>query len=114
METRARNAPARDVIFLPAKHVVQIGEIFFAPRVGTQADNAVGSRIMWQNCRNCASNFGSSVYFRPGDIMTNSSLAVVVAALARMAGVAVAAPALAKSPKHVRYIASLPVVVVRR
>jgi hypothetical protein len=46
--------------------------------------------------------------------MTNSSLAVVVAALARMAGVAVAAPALAKSPKHVRYIASLPVVVVRR
>ena len=42
--------------------------------------------------------------------MTNSSLAVVAAAVAGMAGVS--SPCLAKSPKHVRYTAPLPVVVV--
>jgi hypothetical protein len=47
-----------------------------------------------------------------GDIMTNPSLTTVVAALAGMAGVAIAAPGLAKSPKQVRYTAPVPVVVV--
>jgi hypothetical protein len=46
------------------------------------------------------------------DIKTNSFLTVVAAAVAGMAGVAVAARGLAKSAKHVRYSVTLPVVVV--
>jgi len=44
--------------------------------------------------------------------MTNSSLTLVAAAVAGMAGVVVSPPGLAKSPKHVRYTAPLPAVVV--
>ena len=44
--------------------------------------------------------------------MTNSSLTVVAAAVAGMVGVMVSPPGLAKSPKHVRYTAPLPAVVV--
>jgi hypothetical protein len=45
--------------------------------------------------------------------MTNASLTIAVAAVAGVAGVAVAPPGLAKSPKQVCYTAPVPVVVVR-
>jgi hypothetical protein len=59
---------------------------------------------MWRNCGKLRDPIsGAAFRFRPGDIMTNSSLTIVVAA----------APGLAKSPKLVRYTAPLPEVVVR-
>jgi hypothetical protein len=58
---------------------------------------------MWQNL---------SVTFRPGDIMINSALIVVVAAVAGMADMVVSAPALANGNKHFRHTAPLPVVMV--
>jgi hypothetical protein len=45
-------------------------------------------------------------------MVTNSSLTVVAAAVAGMAGVVVSAPAFAKNNKHFRHTAPLPVVVV--
>ena len=44
--------------------------------------------------------------------MINSSVTVATAAIAGMVGVAASAPGLAKSPKHVRYTAARPLVVV--